>query len=352
VIDYSAYKARRSFKNSRVSFLEDVSEILTSGTGGLQEKLLSLANRNSGKAIERVYRHVYSVINQGGDISAALKPYFPVKEYSMIAAYDAGAENDADRGKGLLAVSQILGPIQELKTSGFKLLARTIFAAALVLLMWVGVAGGFAKDMSQLAPRATWNPFSTVVIGSGEWLAGHYITSSIFVCLILFALIWAFPNWRGERRAWADRHLPGFGIYREFRSALTLISLASYIKSRQGLGASFKQVSETANSWEIWYLEKMRENSTRLAGSAMLDVGFFDARIIDRLVMRDEVMPLEQSLEQVGLEQAQKVVDSMRMRLELAGKVADGTAKAFAGAVVIAVLLINLSAMSNLSGLR
>lgn len=351
-MNLAAYNARRAFRKSRVSFLEDISEILTSGVGGLQDKLLSLAERNRGSTLELVYRNVYSVINQGGDISTALKPYFSSKEYSMIAAYDAGAATDAERGRGFLAVSRILGPVQDLTQAGIKLLLRSVVAAVLVLVMWLGVAGGFAKDMTQLAPRDSWNPFSTAVIGSGEWLATHAMASTLLVGFVVAALVWAFPNWRGERRAWADRHVPGFVVYREFRSALTLIALSSFIKSRQGLSASFTQVAASANPWEIWYLEKMRDNSTRLAGSAMLDVGFFDARIIDRLIMRDEAMPLEMSLEQVGLEQAGKVVEAMRARLELAGKAADGMAKGCAGSVVIAVLLINLSAMGNLSGLR
>lgn len=349
---FAEWRANRSFRHARVAFLEDISEVLLSGGGGLQAKLLALAERNAGKNAERIFRHVYSVINQGGDISFALQPYFPRKEYSMIAAYDAGASNDLERGRGFLAVSKILGPLQELKAAGIRLIVKSVISLLLILVLWIGAAGGFAKEMTQLAPRNTWNMLSVLVIGSGEWLAAHAVTTTLTLGICLGLVIWALPNWRGESRAWADKRVPGLAIYKEFRSTLTLIALASFIKSRQGLIASFKQVSESANRWEIWYLEQMRDKSTRLAGSAMLDVGFFDDRIIDRLVMRDEVMPLEESLEHVGLEQAQKVVDSMRMRLESTGKIADGLAIGFAGLVVIAVLLINLSAMGNLLNLR
>lgn len=349
---FKSFKAKWLFQSARVGFLEDIAEVLIADVGGLQDKLLFLASRNAGKPVEAVYRSVYSVINSGGNISMALKPYFPAKEHAMLSAYDAGAANDVERGQGFLAVSKILGPIQQLKSSGLKLLGKAIFSGALVLSMWLGVAGGFAKDMTQLAPRSTWNPFSTAIISSGEWLANHYISTGIALSLLLGLLIWSFPNWTGERRSWADRKVPGFQIYREYRSSLTLIALASFIKSRQGFNASFKQVSESANAWEIWYLEKMRDNSTRLAGSSMLDVGFFDDRIINRLVMRDDVMPLEDSLEEVGLGQARIVVESMLKRLDASGKVADAVTKGFAGAIVVAVLLINLSAMSNLQKLH
>ncbi len=346
------FKRRQAFKASRIAFLEDISEILTSDTGGLQGKLLMLAERNAGKTVERVYREIYEVINQGGDISTALRPFFSAKDFAMIAAYDAGASNDAERGAGFLAVSKILGPVQELVASGRKLLLKICFNFSLVLVLWLGMAGGFAKEMAQIAPRNTWNPLSTVVVSSGEWLTAHWMSSFILFGSLIGLLLWAFPNWTGRRRRWWDHHVPGFVIYREFRSSLTLIALASFIKGRQGLGASFTQVAAFANPWEIWYLERMRRNSTKLAGSALLDVGFFDDRTIDRLVMRDEVMPLETSLEQVGLESAHKVVASMRARLDAASKFSSDAAMACGGIVVIAVLLINLSGMGNMSNLR
>lgn len=343
------FRTKQAFNASRIAFLEDMSEILTSGAGGLQGKLLMLAERNAGKRVERVYRQIYDVINQGGDISTALRPFFSAKDYAMIAAYDAGAAGDVELGAGLLAVSKILGPVQDLITAGKKLLLKIVFNFMLILVLWLGMAGGFAKDMAQIAPRKTWNPFSSAVINSGEWLTAHWMTASVVFFTMLAWLIWAFPNWRGDRRNWVDHHIPGFIIYREFRSSLTLIALASFIKSRQGLSAAFKQVAAFGNPWEIWYLEQMRQNSTRLSGSALLDVGFFDDRIIDRLIMRDEVMPLEASLEQVGLESAHKVVTSMRERLDAASKFAGDASIAGAGLVVIAVLLINLSAMGNMS---
>lgn len=349
---FADWRSRLSFKSSRIGFLEDLAEILMSGGGGLQDKLIKLAVRNAGKPVERVYRHLHQVINNGGDISIALKPYFAPNEFSMIAAYDAGSANDMELGKGLLAVSKILGPIQDLKREGVRLIIKTAFSLSMVLVMWLGIAGSFAKDMEQLAPRKNWFALSSIVIGSGEWLVQHWFIGAVLFGSLIALALWSLPNWTGRGRAWADQHLPGFTVYREFRSSLTLIALASFMKSKQGLGLSFKKVSESANPWEMWYLDMMRDNTTRLAGSAMLDVNFFEDRIMSRLVMRDDVVPLEVSLEQVGLDQAHVVVDAMRRRLEAAGAAASSAGIGFAGTVVIAVLLIMASAMTSLQGLR
>jgi type II secretory pathway component PulF len=345
-------QSRMAFNELRISFLQDLAEVLLSGYGGLQTKLIALAERNKGRPIERAYRDVHDQINRGQSISTALKPYYSAKEHSLIAAYDAGAVSDKERGAGLLDVAAVIKPLAELRQAGVKLIARTSVSVCLIIFMWVGVAGGFAKDMEQLAPRSKWNPVSVGVIGSGEWLASHPSFTTIVFGGVIAGLMWLIPNWRGHRRMWFDHHAPLFKVYREYRSALTLISLAAFIKSKNGLSWAFKRVGESSNSWELWYLEAMLSRSTKTTGATMLDVGYFDERTIDRLTLRDEVMPLELALEQVGLQQAGAVVAAMKVRLESAASAADVLTKALGGLVVISVLLINLSVMSSLSSMR
>lgn len=345
-------RARMAFNQARISFLEDLAEVLLSGYGGLQTKLMALAERNKGRPIERAYRGVHDQINRGQSISAALRPYYSAKEHALISAYDAGAESDKERGAGLLDVASVIRPLAELRQAGVKLIAKTGLSVCLIIFMWVFVAGGFAKDMEQLAPRSKWNPISVGVIGSGEWLATHPALTTIVFGGVIGGLLWLVPNWRGRQRMWLDQHAPFFKTYREYRSSLTLISLAAFIKSKNGLSWSFKRVGESSNNWELWYLEAMLSRSTKATGAAMLDVGYFDERTIDRLTLRDEVMPLELALEQVGLQQAGAVVAAMKARLESAASAADVLTKALGGLVVISVLLINLSVMSSLSNMR
>ncbi len=342
-----AWRSKRAFAQQRLSFLEDMGEVLVAGQSGIQQRLKSLATRNQGKRIEHAYYAIYQELNKGKTLGESLRPFFNDKEFQLIRSYDHG--DDIQRGKGFLTVVAILGPMDELAQGAIRLLLSMAISAALVLAMWIGIAGGFAHDMEQIQPRKSWPWISTAVIGSGEFLSNHPFPVSLGCIGLLALLIWALPNWTGAGRRWCDRHFPGFGIYKEYRSVLTLVALSSLLSARSGLQWSFDRLAEQSNRWESRYIYEMRSLSASQSGVGMLDVGYFSDRLIDRIMMREGSGTLEDTLNYVAVKNAGKLALALKMRLELASKAANTTAMLAGGIVMIAVLLINLSAMQKMA---
>jgi len=346
------WRMKRAFKASRIAFLQDLGEVLTAGGGKLQSKLERLADRNAGKPLGQAYKQIHRVLVSGGTISRALEPFFAMKEHQMIDAYDSGAKDDVERGQGFLMVSKIIQPLEDIRGKAAMLLIRTSISLAIIVAMWVGVGGGIARDLEQLTPRTKWPTVSRWVVGSGEWTYAHwYVVSPIALGLICW-LIWSFPNWTGSARRWADQKVPGFVVFREYRSTISLISLAAYLRSRKGLAYSFKKLGSNSTAWELAYLSEIAGRSARLGGTAMLDVGFFSERMIDRLSLREDSMSLEQSLEVIGLQQADSVIESLKERLQISSTVIDSLTKVGAAVVFVSILLIILTTTQSLQGMK
>lgn len=345
----TAWRAKQAFRKNRITFLEDMGEVLMVGQSGLQLRLLALADRNRGKRIELAFREIYKKLNRGLSLAEAMRPYYNKKEFQLISSYDAGAIDDEQLGKGFLTAAHILEPLDEMGRGAMKLMLSTIISICIVGVMWLGIAGGFAHDMEQIQPRKKWPLISKVVIGSGEFLSQNAVLTVGFVVLVLGALIWAFPNWKGPARRWADQRVPGFVIYREYRSVLSLVALASFMSAKSGLAWSFNRLAEQANPWECDYIDDMRRRSTIQSGVEMLDVGYFSDRIIDRMTLREGSGSLEDSLAHVAVRNADKLSASLKVRLDMAGKISGDVAKMAAGIVVVAVVMINVSTLETMS---
>lgn len=344
---FNEWLAQRAFHSSRIAFLEDMGEVLVASQSGMQQRLLALADRNRGKSIEIVYRAIYQKLNRGLSLGEAVRPYFSRKEYQLIGSYDQG--DDAQRGQGFLTAAKILEPLDLVAKGAIRLMISAAVSAAIVISMWVGVAGSFAKDMEQVQPRKNWPAVSKAVIGSGEFLAQNAILTSGFLVILVGLLIWAFPNWKGRARQWTDKHMPGFLIYKEYRSVLSLVALSSFMSAKSGLAWSFDKLAEQSNTWEREYIYEMRRRSTSQSGVGMLDVGYFSDRLIDRMTLREGSGTLEETLSYVALANASKLADNLKARLDLAVKAVNNSAMLAAGVVVIAVMMINLSTMQGLS---
>jgi type II secretory pathway component PulF len=348
---FAAWRANQAFRKNRIAFLEDMGEVLIAGQSGLQKRLQALADRNRGKLIEVAYRSIYNSLNRGISLPESMKPYYNSKEFQLIGAYDAGAADDAQLGDGFLTAAKILGPLDDMRRGAIKLLVNTSMSLAMVVVMWIGIAGGFAHDMEQMQPRKLWPTISKWVIGSGEMLATHYILAVLLFAALVGLVLWAFPNWTGDARHWADKRVPGFVIYKEYRSVLALVALASFMSAKSGLRWSFDKLAEQSNRWEREYIDEMRRRSTIRSGVEMLDVGYFSDRIIDRLTLREGSGTLEESLAYVAVRNSDKLSESLKSRLEVAGKVAGDVSKIAAGIVVVAVVMINVSSLQSMSHL-
>jgi hypothetical protein len=341
----------RRMRSRRLNLLSDFARVLQSDKPNLQEAIRRVADRNTGKPIEIPYRHILDTIKQGKEngLSSALKPYFPEREFLLVKAFDVGAKSDQERGQGFATTVKILRPLAALRTGFLKLLLSFLASMVLVFVLWLGFAPFFASLMGDLVPRDKWFALSQWVIGSAELVLSWWMIGLPVLLGIIGWLIWAMPNWRGATRRWCDQHMPGFVIYREYSSVLSLIGLACFIKANLGFDFAFQQVRRLGTLWESDYIENIRARSKLYGASKMLDVGYFPEEIIDRIALREGTDSLEESLSAVALQNIEELTQSMTDKLNTARSLTGDITKALGGLVVIAIVLLILATMQLLT---
>lgn len=341
----------RAMRSRRLNVLADLSRILQSDKPNLQEALRRVADRNAGKPIESAYRNIISGIKSGKEngLSSALQPYFPEREYLLVKAFDIGATGDRERGEGFATAAKILKPLAELKKGFYKLLATAVFSSLVIGVMWLGMAPFFAGLLSGLVARDKWYLLSKVVVFSAEFLRNWWFVFLPLIVILIGWLIWALPNWYGNMRRWFDQKVPGFVIYREYSSIMTLVAMASFLKANQGFDWTFQQLRRLCTRWEGDYIDAIQQRSKQYGASKMLDVGYIPDEIIDRIALREGTDSLEQNLSNVALQNVEELTGLMSARLAAARTVLGDVSQVLGGLVVIAIVLLILASLQYLT---
>lgn len=86
-------------------------------------------------------------------------------------------------------------------------------------------------------PRANW-PSEAQMLGTVAdhiwWISGGVIGTMILISMVM---AWVAPNWTGEKRDWADRHVFPFTLMASITGSGFLTSLSAYL----GAGVSFNE---------------------------------------------------------------------------------------------------------------
>jgi type II secretory pathway component PulF len=341
----------RAMRKRRLNLLADISRVLQTEKADLYASLRRVSDRNAGKPIEQAYKDILGSLKQGkaNGISEALRPYFPEREFLLVKAFDMGAKGDVERGQGFATAVKIMRPLDELRKGFTKLLLTFIASMVVVIVLWLGIAPAFGVMITEMIARDKWFTVSSIVIESGEWMLQYWWLVIPTFAGFIAMVVWAMPNWRGATRRKFDQFMPGFVIYREYSSVLTLVALACLIRANQGLDWAFNQIRRLGSTWQSDYIEAMKTRSKQYSASKMLDVGYFPNELIDRIALREGSDNLQDNLSSVALQNIDELTESMTKKLNAARKVVVDVSKALGGLVAIAIMLLILAAMQSLT---
>ena len=335
----------------RLKLLRDLAQVLMTEQADVTSVLRRVAKRNEGKAIGLAYLDMIDTLKQGkkNGYAEALKPFFPDREFVLIKAFDVGAKNDKDRAQGFITAADILQPLAKLRQGFVKVVLSFSLSMTIVGLLWLVMAPSFGEMFQELLPRDKWFALSKGVIESAEFVLQYWWIGLPILIGLLVWLIWAFPNWTGGARRWVDQHIPGFVLYREYRSVIALVGMACFVKANLGLDYAFKQLRLLSTNWDGSYLDSIQQRSKKYSAGEMMDVGYFPDQIVDRIAMREGADTLENNLSAIALDNIKELTYEMNEKLTLAQKTAADVAKLLGGVIVISIALLIFSAIQSLT---
>lgn len=350
---WTTWRAKREMTGQRLALLDDLAVVLMSEKPDVEAALRRVADRNAGKPIELAYRQVIASIKSGrfNGLADTIEPFFPPGEYLLLKAFDTGAKTDYERGQGYSTAASILSPLKELRSGFSRLMGSLAFTIGLLLFLWLFMVPEFVAVLGLLVERSQWPMVSTITFESAMWVRRHWIWVSLLFVAALGALIWAFPNWRGAARRSVDRKIPGFVIFREYRSVTALVGLACFVKAGQGLDWALRQLLLLSTRWEQDYIEAIHKRSTKYSAGKMLDVGYFPDTVVDRVSMLEGSASLEESLNRIGLGGIHQLTKQMHQRLETSKLVLSDVSKLIGGFLVVSILQLLIAAQGAISAI-
>lgn len=315
---FDAFERRRAFMTQRVEFLNDLGEMLLSGKGSINQVLSASARRTPSLTLAAAYRDIRERVTGGLLLHVALAPYFRPVENMLIESVNVNAKTDAERGQGFVAAATMIHNLGGMRGGFLELIAAIVVSLLTVGAMGIGVAPFAAAQFEQISPRRFWPELARMVIDLGDTLAVYWPVSVLAAVGAITALLWALPNWTGERRRWADQKLPAFRLYRLARSTPLMMTLGTFLAARVGFDRALRAMLERANPWERMYLQEMAANfgGKQKRGVDIIDVGMFDWQAMVRVEVRSMGVDLDDALRYVAAHAGPKLVARVNNQLK------------------------------------
>lgn len=306
--------AKSSFRSTRGEFYEDLAEAIADGDP-LAQRIEVLATRaaSEGDIQAPLFQLWYDRMDDRS-FSEALIGTVPDSDLMIIQA----AEESGDLVTGLQFTVKVI----EATTIMRKTIRLAIAGFVGLSIMQISLLIGFSYYgiglIEAIVPPNAW-PWIGVQLKA---LATFVTTSGSTVLIVMTVLgigyIWSLRNWYGRIRVGVDRYVPLYTVYRDFGSAMFLVSLAALMKNGVALNAALDMLSERASPWLLWHIRQIQlrlDYQSESAGEAFA-TGLFDKRLTWRIIDfgKRAGSDFAVAMEKVGIKSIDKVMASVKRK--------------------------------------
>jgi len=172
-------------------------------------------------------------------VAATFYGIFPSDEVVLIEA----GETAKTLSDGLAEAASYLTKMDEIRSAATK----PLMEPALLLTVLFGIIYYLSVEVlpmyGTIVPRTAWPAYAKLygkLADNVVWLVGGL---SVAIIALAALFVWSSKNWTGSGRAFADRWVPGFGMYGRIASASLLTSLASFISAGQQISAALDRMA-------------------------------------------------------------------------------------------------------------
>jgi type II secretory pathway component PulF len=152
-----------------------------------------------------------------------------------------------------------------------------------------------------LSPLERWPPVSRALHLLATLVHDHGIGIATGLIVGLVMALWTLPRWMGRGRAFCDRYLPPWTVYREYQSSVLLIAIAAMTAASQSLEDAVGDMQGAASPWMRRHLQRIRIGLREgWEPPRALDTGLFDKELIGRFEDYQSAGALLQVLARIG----------------------------------------------------
>jgi len=243
-----------SFK--RAIFYRDLADALSrkvSLRDFLQREIenAELLNIASTKFVMQAISHRFAS-GDGAKLADLFSGIVPSSDQMLLASVD---DAQKDRHIALEKVAEAV----DFQMRSLKILAQNMFQPAMAIPV-VGYLCVLTSDIiasiAKSAPPSIWVGFNGFVRTLADFIQSYWMHLAVGLVVFVVILAWALPNWFGRLRLTLDE-LPGFGLYRDYNSAIVLSAMSMMISSGKTVTQAVEDMSHHARPWLKWHLRRI-----------------------------------------------------------------------------------------------
>ncbi|MGH8156529.1 MAG: type II secretion system F family protein [Rhodanobacter sp.] len=251
--------------------MADFSDAGVAPYAALQEMLGVARDRWMKRSLVKVYVGIMDVMKTGVGLPAALAPWIPSAEASMLrGAQEAGPEvlNQAFNELGGVLKRQAMARNMFLKVIGMNTLNLIVMLGVLLYIIFTLVPETDKLVTPAMEPKMA---FAAAYFAIGEWLISYGLYLLGAVILAIGGVIYALPNWASKRRRVFDQYIPPFSIYQRFQATMFLSSTASMMRAGITLNSVLEDLAQYGSKWMRFHVRNMQD---------VLDAGLGDVKAL------------------------------------------------------------------------
>lgn len=311
---YTLRRGISSFSKNRAEFYEDLAESLDD-----RAVLVDYLNKHMRRAQERgsPLAGLFALWLRRMDsvpFSSALKGTVPAMDSLILLA----AESSGNLPQGLRFLTFSVRSVAKIKGT----IIGAIAVPAVVSSMIVGMLYGFGKFMvpilAAIVPPERWPSMGKVMHFLSSMVMNYGLVLFAVVAAVIGGIVWALPNWNGPQRQKLEGVMP-FSLYRDYNSAVMLVSLSGLMQSGSSLVGSLKSMRASSPPWLAWHLSQVlsRLDKESATPAKAFDTGVMPRELYDRVLDYGERSSFQDALKKIGEQSLEKLDKNVQKKAKI-----------------------------------
>lgn len=292
--------------------------------------------------------------HQDASLSAALRPWAPPLETSLIAA----GERMGKVGVALSEAALLMKVRQRLRRSLFEKLTYPVALLVMLAIMLHAMGRFLMPLLEEVVPRAKWPNFSQALGYLADNSAALTASAVGVIAMLAMAFAVSAPRWTGPVRDFFDRYVPPWTIYREMQAAMSLMTISMLSAAGLPMTNAIELLRANSTPWISDHMGRVmrRMRSGKTEAMALVGTGglgsMFDAYTAFEISLYTPAsVTMASKLKDLSASSTDRAERAMARALTLAKWFGMGLVAALLSLAVLTFLLVT-SNVNSLGGLQ
>ena len=294
---HSLRSASKKFAKTRAEFYEDLAESLDDQAVLVTELQKHLTRAQKKKSNLAGLYALWLRRMDTGTFTNALKGTVPAMDSLVLTA----SESSGNLPQGLRFLTFSVRAVAKIRGAIMGALTMPLVVGGMIVGMLYGFGVGMIPILTAIVPIEHWPGLGRLMYAMSMAVMHYGIFIAMAVALLIFSFSWAMPNWSGPTRKKFDRFVP-FSVYRDYNSAVMLVSLSGLMQSGASLVGSLKSMRSSSPPWLAWHIGQVLLKLDKEAASPAkaFNTGVFPEDIYERVVDYGERSGFQFALKKIG----------------------------------------------------